>query len=117
MLRHLKRAHHVTYVTLDDGQAAPDALERAAEYCHEVVPIPFRTRVKRSPAFYGELLVNVVSPLPYAIAKYRSPAMRRELTARAASGAVDVLVCDFRFPSFNWPDARPGRQSLFGHTR
>ncbi len=115
MLRHLKRAHHVTYVTLDDGQAAPDALERAAEYCHEVVPIPFRTRVKRSPAFYGELLVNVVSPLPYAIAKYRSPAMRRELSARAASGAVDVLVCDFLFPSINVPDDLPCATLLFEH--
>src|SRR5690242_6565802 len=98
MLRELKRVHHVTYVTLDDGQSAPDARERATEYCHEVVPIPFRARAKRSPAFYGELLLNAFSPLPYAIAKYRSPAMRREISARVAAGDVDVLVCDFLFP-------------------
>ena len=40
MLRALAREHRVTYVTLDDGTAAPDALERAPEYCHEVVRVP-----------------------------------------------------------------------------
>src|SRR5438093_1725277 len=115
MLRELKRAHHITYVTLDDGQAAPDALERASEYCHDVVPIPFRTRARRSPGFYGELLVNLFSPLPYAIAKYRSPGMRRELGARASSGAADALVCDFLFPSINVPDDLPCATLLFQH--
>jgi hypothetical protein len=33
----LKQRHHVTYLALDDGTAAPDAVERAAEYCHEVI--------------------------------------------------------------------------------
>ena len=34
MLRELKQRHHVTYLALDDGTAAPDAVARAAEYCH-----------------------------------------------------------------------------------
>ncbi|MBO0800574.1 MAG: hypothetical protein J2P31_17275, partial [Blastocatellia bacterium] len=37
MLKELKRDHQITYLTLDDGSAAPDARERAAEYCHELV--------------------------------------------------------------------------------
>ena len=37
MLRELKQRHHVTYLALDDGTAAHDAVERAAEYCHEVI--------------------------------------------------------------------------------
>ena len=37
MLRELKQRHHVTYLALDDGTAAPDAVELAAEYCHEVI--------------------------------------------------------------------------------
>jgi glycosyltransferase involved in cell wall biosynthesis len=115
MLRELKRDHHVTYVTLDDGCAAPDALERAAEYCHDVVRIPFRTQAKRSPGFYAELVGNLLSPLPYAVAKYRSHAMRREVSARAASGDVDVLVCDFLAPSLNVPDDVPCPALLFEH--
>jgi glycosyltransferase involved in cell wall biosynthesis len=115
MLRELKRSHHITYIALDDGHAAPDALERASEYCHAVVRIPFRAQAKRSPAFFAELALNVFSPLPYAIAKYRSGALRREIGARAASGSVDVLVCDFLAPSLNVPDDLPCATVLFEH--
>ena len=115
MLRELKRDHHVTYVTLDDGRAAPDALERAAEYCHDVVRIPFRTQAKRSPGFYAELACNLVSPLPYAIARYRSAAMRREIGARAAARDADILVCDFLTPSVNVPHALGCPAVLFEH--
>ena len=115
MLRELKREHRVTYLTLDDGEAAPDAAERALEYCDELVRVPFRTRPKRSPGFYGELLANLVSPLPYAIAKYRSPAMRAKVEELVARGDVDVLVCDFLFPSINVPDGLPCPTVLFQH--
>jgi len=115
MLRELKREHHITYVTLDDGSAAADALEAAAEYCHVVVPISFRVRAKRSAAFVADLALNVLSPLPYAVAKYRSEAQRREISARAASNAVDVVVCDFLFPSVNVPAGLPCPALLFEH--
>src|SRR5207247_4312740 len=115
MLRELKRIHHVTYVTLHDGHAALDALERASEYCHEAVPIPFHAPRKGSPGFYAELASNLCSRLPYAIAKYRSRAMRRELAVRGASGGVDVLVCDFLAPSINVPDGLPCPTVLFEH--
>ncbi|HZG51368.1 MAG TPA: hypothetical protein VEZ40_04460, partial [Pyrinomonadaceae bacterium] len=65
MLKELKREHHITYLTLDDGSAAPDAAARAEEYCHELVRVEHRTRAKFSAGFYGELAANLVSPLPY----------------------------------------------------
>jgi len=40
MLRALKARHRITWLALDDGTAAPDARERASEYCHELVIIP-----------------------------------------------------------------------------
>ncbi len=113
MLRHLCRAHRVTYVTLDDGTADADARERATEYCHDLVVVPFRAQAKRSVAFYGELLANVVSPLPYAIAKYRVPAFARAI--RAAARGADVVVCDFLFPSVNVPDDLGVPVVLFQH--
>jgi len=47
MLRSLSRRHDVTYVCLDDGLAAPDAIERALEYaqssCCAISSRPCRT--------------------------------------------------------------------------
>jgi polysaccharide biosynthesis protein PslH len=114
MLRELKARHRVTYLTLDDGTAAPDAAERASEYCHELIRIPFATAPKGSPRFWGELLANAASPLPYAVAKYGSPAMRRAVREAVARG-VDVVVCDFLFPSLNVPDGLGVPTVLFQH--
>src|SRR5256885_7262215 len=50
---------------------------------------------RRSLGFYAGLALNLLSPLPYAVAKYRSRALGREISARAASGGVDIVVCDF----------------------
>jgi sugar transferase (PEP-CTERM/EpsH1 system associated) len=115
MLRELVRTHRVTYLTLDDGDASPDAVERAREYATEVVRVPFRTRPKRSAGFYAELVANLASPLPYAVAKYRSAAMRRAVEERVARGDVDVVVCDFLFPAIDVPSGLPVPTVLFQH--
>ena len=115
MLRELKREHHVTYLTLDDGQAGGDARERAAEYCHELITVPHHTRAKFTPGFYFDLSHNLVSRLPYFIQKYKSAPMRREVARLALEGQFDVLVCDFLMSSINVP-ARLGCPAvLFQH--
>ena len=115
MLRALRRDHRVTYVTLDDGAAAPDAVERAAEYADELVRVPFRTAPKRSPRFYAELLANAFSRIPYAVAKYRSAPLRRAILDLVSRGDVDVVVCDFLAPSLNVPERLPVPTVLFQH--
>jgi glycosyltransferase involved in cell wall biosynthesis len=115
MLKALKREHHITYLTLDDGTAAEDAAARAEEYCHELVRIPHRTREKFSVGFYAELALNLVSPLPYFMKKYESDEMRREVAARARSADFDVLVCDFLNPAVNVPFDLPLPTVLFQH--
>jgi len=113
MLRHLCNSHRVTYVTLDDGTADADAPQRALEYCHELVAVPFRTAPKRSLTFYRELLANAFSQLPYAIAKYNVPAFAAAI--RQAARNADVVVCDFLFPSVNVPDDLGVPVVLFQH--
>jgi polysaccharide biosynthesis protein PslH len=113
MLKELKRTHHVTYLTLDDGAGGAATRERAEEYCHEVVCVPHRTRAKFSAGFYAELATNLASPLPYALKKYESVEMRREVAARA--GACDVLVCDFLTPAVNMPERSDVATVLFQH--
>jgi sugar transferase (PEP-CTERM/EpsH1 system associated) len=115
MLCELKRAHHITYLALDDGTAAPDAVERAQEYCDALIRIPVRARPKRSPAFYVELVRNLVSDRPYAIAKYESGRMRRAIEDLARKGDTDVIVCDFLAPAVNVPDGLPCPVVLFQH--
>jgi sugar transferase (PEP-CTERM/EpsH1 system associated) len=115
MLRELKRDHRITYLALDDGRAAPDAAERAHEYCDDLLTVPFHTQPKRSLAFYGELLRNLTSPLPYAIWKYRSVAMRHAIEDTGRRRDTDVIVCDFLTPSVNMPDRRSCPAVLFQH--
>ena len=115
MLRALKRQHRVTYLTLDNGKAAPDAVERAADYCHELIRVPFDEAPRRSPRFWLELLGNIASPLPYAVAKYRSPPFRQAIERAARENGVDVVVCDFLAPSQNVPDGLPCPTVLFQH--
>jgi sugar transferase (PEP-CTERM/EpsH1 system associated) len=115
MLRQLRREHRITYLALHDGAGGAEAIERATEYCHELVAVPFATRAKRTTGFYWELLQNLASPLPYAVAKYRSPGLTRELHRLIAEGGVDVVVCDFLFPSLNVPSALGVPTVLFQH--
>jgi sugar transferase (PEP-CTERM/EpsH1 system associated) len=115
MLRALARQHEVTYVALDDGTAAPDALAKAREYCTRVEVVPFTPAVKGTLGFYSALLRNVVSPLPYAIARYAVPALRDRLRTLCREHKVDVVVCDFLAPSINVPDDLGVPVVLFQH--
>ena len=115
MLKELKREHHVTYLALDDGSAAPDARARATEYCHELVRVSHHTRPKFSAGFYVELAENMVSPLPYFIKKYQSDFMRSEVSRLTRTGDFDVVVCDFLQPSINMPDDVGCATVLFQH--
>ena len=115
MLRALARQHEVTYLTLDDGTAAPDAVAKATEYCARVEVVPFTPPAKGSPAFFAALIGNLFSSLPYSIARYEVPALRDRLRAICAQRRVDVVVCDFLAPSINVPDDLGVPVVLFQH--
>ena len=115
MLKELKRDHHVTYLTLDDGSASAEDRSKASEYCHDLVCIPHTRREKFTPGFYVELFLNLVSQHPYAIKKYESAAMRREIVERARNNSFDLLVCDFLAPAANVPRTLAIPAVLFQH--
>lgn len=100
MLKELKRDHHITYLTLDDG-ANQAARAAAIEYCHELITIPHRAQAKFTTGFYLDLVRNLVSTVPYAISKYQSPAMKRAVASQVRDGSFDVVVCDFLTPAVN----------------
>ena len=113
MLKRLKRRHRITYLTLDDGTADREARERASEYCHDLVCVPFRPAPRGSLRFYAEALRTLASPLPYAISRYRSDAMRRAIAEKAPE--CDVVVSDFLVSAVNVPDTLSRPSVLFQH--
>jgi sugar transferase (PEP-CTERM/EpsH1 system associated) len=115
MLRALMHQHRVTYLTLDTGAGGAEASARAQEYCHDLIRVPFAEAKRGSPQFWLELLANAASSLPYAVSKYRSPPMRSEVVEAVRQRGIDVVVCDFLFPSQNIPDGLPCRTVLFQH--
>jgi hypothetical protein len=115
MLREIRRRHRVTYLALDDGDAAPDAPSAR----RSTAPTSCACRSARRPS-----AARASSPswpptcsrrCPYAVAKYRSPAMRREVERLTARSDVDLVVCDFLFPAPNVPAALPCPVVLFQH--
>ena len=115
MLKHLKRGHHITYLTLDDGAAGAEARELAREYCHSLIGVRHETRPKFSPGFYADLALNLASPLPYFMTRYRSGTMRRKIAECVHRGAFDIVVCDFLMPSINVPSDIGCPTVLFQH--
>lgn len=115
MLKELKRHHHITYLTLDDGTADPDALEKAEEYAHEVITVPHRVAPKFGVRFYWELIANLFSPLPYFISKYRAQAMTRKISEVLKEDRHDILICDFLQSSINLPEEISIPSLLFQH--
>ena len=115
MLKELKREHHVTYLTLDDGSASADDRAKATEYCHELICVPHERREKFTPGFYFELLFNLVSSQPYAIKKYTTTAMLRAIAELERKQAFDLLVCDFLAPAANVPRSLTTPTVLFQH--
>ena len=113
ILRALARQHQVTYLCLDDGTAAADAVERAREYAQEVVVVPFRPPAKMSAGYFAALLRNLFSPLPYAVARYDSPELRARV--RQLAPAADLIVCDFLSPAVDVPADLPVPVVLFQH--
>ena len=103
MLRGLREHAQVTYLTLDDGTAAPDAWIKAREYSDELIIVPFSPPAKGTPAYYAALLRNLASRLPYAVARFRSPAMRDAIARAVRDRRVDLVVCDFLVPAVNVP--------------
>ena len=115
ILKQLKKHHHITYLCLSTRTNPQEPYDKAAEYCHRLVSVPWNEPPRSGPWFFVELALNLVEPLPYVQAKYRSAVMRQHISNAAALGEHDVIVCDFLTPSQNVPENLPCPTLLFQH--
>lgn len=102
MLRELNRWHDVTYLSpkAADMDLHPD--EATDPYAQEKIWIPVREPKRGSPAFFAQLALNVLSSKPFALTKHTIPALRAKLIELDASGAFDLIVCDFLSPALHF---------------
>lgn len=115
LLRRLRKRHRITYVYLDDGTASAEERRRAAEYCDELVSVPF-TRPSKSPvAIVARVVRHWLDALPFGVGGYASAAMKRTVARRVARGGVDAVVCDFLACSVNVPSRVARPVILFQH--
>lgn len=115
VLRQLKKDHHVTYLCLSPSTDPQESYEKASEYCHRLITVPWSEPAKGTPAFFVDLAKNLADPLPYVQAKYRSEIMRRHVSRLASQGELDVVISDFLTPSQNVPVGLPCPTVLFQH--
>jgi sugar transferase (PEP-CTERM/EpsH1 system associated) len=118
MLRELRKEHHITYLTLRTPADSDEAVERASEYCQELITVPHPVKNQRSLAFYLEVLGNTLwGRYPFLGRKYLSREITRRLgglSSPAHQPRFDLLVCDYLAPMVNFLElpSRPAVPSL-----
>ncbi len=118
MLRELRKRHHITYLTLRTPADTDEAIERASEYCQELIAIPHPVKNQRSLGFYLEVLGNTLwGRYPFLGRKYLSQEITRRIAELSAPGhqpPFDLLVCDYLAPMVNFLElpSRPKIPSL-----
>ena len=102
MLREMNRRNRVTYLALQpEGEPLhPD--EQTDPYAAEKLWVPFRTPARKSPQFFAQLALNLLSSRPFALSKHYHDALRRRLVELDASGQYDLIVCDFLAPALHF---------------
>lgn len=115
MLKHLKKQHDITYLSLVSHSEPNESFELASQYCNRLVSVPWSESERHSARFYRDLAFNLFSPFPFAIEKYRSVEMQRAIEREITENDFDVVVCDFLVPSINLPLECPIATVLFQH--
>ncbi len=94
------RLHLVAYGSLPQDSAKVHHLGRS---CASVTVVPLR-ETKRTPRFYLELLLNLLSPSPFVVSRFTRPAMARAIREIVGARRLDVIHCDFLTLSLNLPE-------------
>ena len=103
MLEELAKEHDVTYLANLPEEQALASDEPGASYAQEKIWVRSREPRKGSPAFYRDLLANLLfSTRPYVLDRYENEELADRILQLDASGRFDLIVCDFLTPAVNF---------------
>lgn len=102
MLRELNRWNEITYLGLRSAEAELHPDEESDAYAREKVWITTSEPARKSPRFFFQIALNLLSKQPFALSKHFSPALRSRLVGLDASGRFDLIVCDFLAPALHF---------------
>src|SRR3712207_6534040 len=115
LMRHLARAHDITWLSFAAPDQPPADLEGMRAVCREAITVPRRPVPKGTARFVLDAARHLGSDWPYAVGAYRSPAYEARLAALLARPRFDVIVVDFLPPVVNLPATLPCPSVLFTH--
>lgn len=115
LFERLAAMHDVTIACFKTASDRPEEIRQMRSCCSRLETIEWREHAKFTPAFWGQLAVNLLSPYPYTVDKYVSGAMQRRLRDLVDKPGYDVLVCDFVQPCLNALDLPITPKILFQH--
>jgi polysaccharide biosynthesis protein PslH len=93
LLRHLARWHEVVYLcNLRPGDER--YLPEMQALGLRVEGVPKQDSRRRSPRYYGEAALNLLSPHPFTVARNFDPALKARAEALIRNESFDCLICD-----------------------
>ncbi len=93
LLRHLAGWHEIVYLcNLRPGDEA--YLPQMEALGLRIEGVPKRDSRRRSPRYYGEALLNLLSPHPFTVARNLDPALEARARALVRDEAFDLMICD-----------------------
>jgi glycosyltransferase involved in cell wall biosynthesis len=111
MLRQMRRHAHVTYLCPRTPLDAPAALEKAAEYCDELITFDLDPPRSGTPRFYASVLWNCLTgSRPFASQKYFSKTARSLITAQLAEKKHDLVIADYLMSWTHFAELKPAPQ-------
>jgi polysaccharide biosynthesis protein PslH len=101
MLKEFKRRHHVTYLCLRTPKDTEETVQRATEFCHEVIPVAHASTGRTLRFYVGVLKNTFVGKYPFIAKKYESPETVARLREMIARKQFDLVICDYLSPMIN----------------
>jgi glycosyltransferase involved in cell wall biosynthesis len=93
LLRHLARWHEIIYLcNLRPGEEKHLQEMRALGLRVETVPREDSRR--RSLRYYGEAILNVLTPLPFTVVRNFDPVLKTRAAALVRDESFDLMICD-----------------------
>jgi glycosyltransferase involved in cell wall biosynthesis len=112
MLRQMRRQARITYLCPRTPQDRAEALEKAAEYCDELITFDLDPPRGGTARFYAAVLKNcLLGNRPFASQKYASSQARQLIRQELATGKYDLAIADYLMSWIHFADLQPAPQT------